>query len=59
MISTFKSTPSEKNFPAISPVLPPHLDKLLDLPWNPDASRQIDQWLWYTQQEFETAGGAV
>ena len=59
MISIFKSTPSEKNFPATYPVLPPHLDKLLDEAWTPEASRQVDLWLWYTQQEFETAGGAV
>jgi hypothetical protein len=59
MISTFKSTPPEKNFPATYPLLPPHLDKLLDLPWTPNASRQVDLWLWYCQQEFETAGGDV
>lgn len=45
--------------PEESPVLPEHLDKLLDLPWTLEASRQIDLWLWYTQQEFETDGGAV
>ena len=41
------------------PVLPEHLDKLIDQPWNAEASRQIDLWLWYVQQEFETAGGSV
>lgn len=41
------------------PVLPEHLDKLLDLPWNPDHSRHIDWWLWYIQQEFEMVGGTV
>lgn len=45
--------------PIKSPVLPEHLDKLLDLPWSPEASRQIDLWLWYTQQEFEMNGGSV
>jgi hypothetical protein len=45
--------------PIKSPVLPEHLDKLLDLPWSPEASRQIDLWLWYTQQEFEMTGGSV
>ena len=39
------------------PVLPEHLDKLIDQPWNAEASRQLDWWLWYVQQEFETAGG--
>ena len=43
--------------PEIYSALPPHLDKLLDLPWIPDYSRQIDWWLWYAQQEFKTAGG--
>ena len=41
------------------PVLPEHLDKLIDQPWNAEASRQIDLWLWYVQQEFETTGGSV
>ncbi|MBA2748562.1 MAG: hypothetical protein H0U45_07425 [Tatlockia sp.] len=43
--------------PIKSPALPPHLDKLLDEAWTSDASRQIDLWLWYVQQEFETVGG--
>lgn len=41
------------------PILPEHLDKLIDSPWTSDASRQIDWWLWYVQQELETAGGTV
>lgn len=41
------------------PALPEHLDKLIDQPWTKDASRQLDWWLWYVQQEFETAGGTV
>lgn len=41
------------------PILPEHLDKLLAQPWNSDANRQIDLWLWYVQQEFEIAGGTV
>lgn len=41
------------------PPLPEHLDKLIDSPWTPEASRQIDLWLWYVQQEFETGGGTV
>ncbi len=31
------------------PILPEHLDKLINSPWNSDASRQIDLWLWYVQ----------
>lgn len=42
-----------------APPLPEHLDKLIDSPWTKDASRSIDWWLWYIQQEFETAGGTV
>lgn len=38
-------------------VLPPHLDRLIDLPWTSDRSRQVDQWLWYTEQGFETVEG--
>jgi hypothetical protein len=41
---------------ARSPI-PPHLDALIDLPWNPQHNREIDLWLWYSQQEFELAGG--
>jgi hypothetical protein len=41
------------------PALPEHLDKLLDLPWTSENSRQIDLWLWYVQQEFEMTGGAL
>lgn len=37
--------------------LPSHLDRLIDLPWTSENSRQVDQWLWYTEQEFETVGG--
>ncbi len=43
--------------PIKSPALPEHLDKLLDEAWSPEGSRQIDLWLWYTQQEFEMTGG--
>jgi len=43
--------------PIESPLLPSHLDKLIDLPWNPENSRQVDLWLWYVQQEFQTTGG--
>ncbi|MBA2750455.1 MAG: hypothetical protein H0U45_17440 [Tatlockia sp.] len=58
MISTFKSTSLEKNFPVTYPPLPEHLEKLIDSPWNPDHSRQIDWWLWYDEQEpWQTAGG--
>jgi hypothetical protein len=57
MISIFKSTPPEKNFPATYPLLPEHLDKLLDEAWTSENSRQIDLWLWYVQQEFELVGG--
>lgn len=39
------------------PALPQHLDALVDVPWNADASKQIDLWIWYTQQEFELLGG--
>ncbi len=42
----------------ITPVLPEHLEKLLDSPWSPEASRQIDLWLWYIEREFELTGGA-
>lgn len=38
--------------------LPPHLDKLLDSAWSPEANRLVDKWLWYSQQEFELVGGA-
>lgn len=31
--------------------LPPHLDRLLDRGWNPEANRQIDRWLWYAEAE--------
>lgn len=41
------------------PPLPERLDKLIDLPWTKEASREIDLWLWYTQQEFEMTGGSV
>lgn len=41
----------------VSPPPPERLDKLIDQPWTKDASRQIDWWLWYIQQEFETVGG--
>lgn len=41
------------------PTLPPHLDKLISEPWSPEANRQIDQFLWCVQQEFELAGGEV
>lgn len=40
------------------PVLPPHLEELISKPWSPEANRQLDRWLWYTQQEFELVGGA-
>lgn len=40
-------------------VLPEYLDKLIDQPWNSDANRQLDWWLWYIEQEFEMAGGTV
>ena len=47
----------DRTQPEASPVLPEHLDKLLDEPWTPEASRQIDLWSWYVQQEFEVLGG--
>jgi hypothetical protein len=37
--------------------LPPHLDRLINLPWTSDLPWQVDQWLWYIEQEFETVGG--
>ena len=37
--------------------LPPHLDRLINLPWTSDLRRQVDQWLWYIEPEFETVGG--
>jgi len=51
------STQTDGTQPEASPLLPPHLDRLLDSPWTPDHSRQIDLWLWYVQQEFELVGG--
>jgi hypothetical protein len=39
------------------PPLPKHLDKLVDQPWNPKASLEVDWWLWYCQREFEMVGG--
>lgn len=42
-----------------SPPLPERLDKLIDQPWTKDASRSVDWWLWYIQQEFEMRGGTV
>lgn len=43
----------------IVPLLPPHLDQLIDYPWSPEASREIDRFLWYLEQEFGLFGGAV
>jgi hypothetical protein len=43
--------------PTESPALPERLNKLIDLPWNPENSTQIDLWLWYCQEEFELVGG--
>lgn len=31
--------------------LPAPLDRLLDLPWNPEANHQIDRWLWRCELE--------
>ncbi len=44
---------------ARSPILPvpSHLDRLIGSPWTSENSRQVDQWLWYIEQEFETVGG--
>ena len=44
---------------ARSPIqsLPLHLDRLINLPWTSDLRRQVDQWLWYIEQEIETVGG--
>lgn len=58
--SILTPTPTSKQDPkARSPklLLPPHLDRLIDLPWTSKSSRQVDQWLWSTEQEFETVGG--
>lgn len=33
--------------------LPAHVDRLLDLPWTPDANRLVDLRLWYSELEFE------
>lgn len=37
----------------MSPIalLPAHIDRLLDRPWNPSASAQVDRWLWYAELE--------
>jgi hypothetical protein len=42
-----------------SPILPlpQHLDGLIGSPWTGENSRQVDRWLWYIEQEFETVGG--
>ncbi len=37
---------------SLYPPLPPHLDELLDAPWTPESSRQIDRWLDYISIEF-------
>lgn len=40
------------------PPLLPHLDKSIDSPSTPEASKQRDRWQWYVEQEFELLGGA-
>lgn len=35
------------------PILPEHFDKLLNLDWTAENSRQIDLWTWYVSTEFE------
>lgn len=35
------------------PPLPPHLDRLLDQDWTPQASAAVDRWLAYVEAEFE------
>lgn len=47
-----------KQDPEARSPIPPHLDALIDLPWNPQHNREIDLWLWYSQHEFELAGGS-
>ncbi len=39
------------------PPLPEHLDRLIDQPWNNEASLLIDLWLWCVEQEFEIVEG--
>ena len=34
------------------PTLPPHLDRLIDEAYNPEASVMVDRWLWYVEAEF-------
>ena len=50
---------SKQDTEARSPIqsLPLHLDRLINLPWTSDLRRQVDQWLWYIEQEIETVGG--
>lgn len=36
-----------------NPDLPPQIDRLLDLPWTPEANRLIDLRLWHFELEFE------
>ena len=50
---------SKQDTEARSPIqsLPPHLDRLINLPLTSVFRRQVDQWLWYIEPEFETVGG--
>lgn len=58
-IKKLNSSLPQSSVSAQYPVLPEHLDKLIDQPWTSEANRQIDWWLWRVQQEFETAGGVA
>lgn len=41
-----------------SPIpIPEWLDKLIDEPWNPSASLQLDRWIHYIELEFQISGG--
>lgn len=37
--------------------IPPWIEELLSRPWTSAASRQVDRWLWYEEQEFLGLGG--
>jgi hypothetical protein len=37
----------------LNPQMPQRLETSLDVPWNHQASLEVDRWLWYIAQEFE------
>lgn len=57
-IARFVHILASKPDSAQEPTLPGHLDALLNQPWNPQASKLIDAWLWYVSTEFDLVGGA-